>query len=203
MRTIDKFFGRQALAVIEKERQELLGKSYQLERNFVKKLLGRADYNDIKAAIHKKIVLLDLEKAMEENAGRLGGIQEKAGMLSETLAERAENMLRTANDALGEARDAKSGFLRNRVNAGELHDALELANSALVDAFHAIEEMMDRGRKEKAMEIMAEMKLKLEDAWREHVAKAGKKRELVEVPRRERVKKLKHYSGKRKRKHLT
>ncbi len=202
MLELDKWLGRQSLAALESERKELLEKAYNLERSLAKKLVVRSDYNDIHSAIHKKLVLLDLEKSMEGHAQKMAELQEAAAKHSRILFEMAEVVAKKASAAIEEARDAKSEFVRNRINAGDFHRELAKANSAVVEAAHEILSMVKKAQKDKAMQIISETKRLLKNAESESKEAPGRKKVEVEVPKREHVRKLKHYSKKKKRKHL-
>ena len=171
-----------------KEKQSLLLKAVSLEKRFLRKEFGKPEYYELKAAVHKKMLLLDLQTSIAENCF---SIIENASKLTTIKADgkpgKEGELLNLAGKHIDEFREAKKLFSSNKTTVGQMQEQLKAINSGIVDVEHALFVFCTEAkRKEQARAIIEETveKLGKENAERDRMEEQKAAR-IIPVPRHE------------------
>lgn len=177
-------FRQDALAGLEDEKRALVSKSVSLEKSFARREITKREHMEMKAAVHKKMVLLDLEISIKKAEKSFGeNLKEIMGLGWPDAAVLAGKKTRIA----GEFSAAKGLFRKKRINVGEFEKALRKVHSAVLDAEHELSLEKRKAKKEMAGRIMEQTRAKLLETQTNAMdAKEGQGREnVIVVPEKE------------------
>ena len=161
MNAIEMLFGLPPAETLEREREALLKKAYALEVKWARKLVHKKDYHELKSAIHQKIVLIDLEKSVEEAFGKILDAENLLGKLSPESGKKIAEIISQAEGLAKKIKIEKGHFARDKKDAGHFQKILHSASSKMLDLEHEIGLAARKIKKEKARQIMFETQMRL------------------------------------------
>ncbi len=161
MNLTELFFGTEDAKTIEKEREKLLKKAYSLESQWAKKQMHKNEYHEIKSAIHKKLIVLDLEKSIGRTLVEIEGLALELGEFSSD--KKVHKMLQQAVEISKVERELKRKFSKNKIEIGSFEKELRRINSDIIDLLNHAQIEVNRLKSDKTREIMAETQKRLRD----------------------------------------
>ncbi|HLC79868.1 MAG TPA: hypothetical protein VJG83_05620 [archaeon] len=130
-RTLGSFLAPDNEKGVEKQRIRLLAKSKELEKKYLLKSISKNDYFEIKSAIHKRMILLDLEGAILKSAQKSLETQEQIEAISQSSD--ISDLKKARKGELAKLRENRRKFLKNRENAGSFEKSLKEIYSQMLE----------------------------------------------------------------------
>ncbi|MCR4336068.1 MAG: hypothetical protein NUV57_06070 [archaeon] len=172
---IDELVARHKVKGVEQERVDIINESKRLEQEYLKDNVSHAEYEQQKALIHDKLIVLDMERLFYEVDDKLNEFlekQEKSMKLNNERTKKLESLLSKKNLAEDNILQARKIFFRDKFDAESFKKLLQEKQTEIMELESEIVNLYKKQAEDKTkeMEIMLNTQIELKKHMAEDMA---------------------------------
>jgi hypothetical protein len=156
LKWIREVLEKKRLARLRLEREKIIKKALELERDFLSKKLLKSEYKTMHADLKARLTVLDLEIGIADISDNIEKMLNNLDGLDAKNFEKTRVFLKSVEEVENKASNAKNDYDKGRIGLQEFLENLKAAYYEMIDAEHELRNIFKQQEMKNIKEIVEE-----------------------------------------------